>query len=286
MARPIKRGLDCFPFDVDFFSDATTLAIEKEFGNKGTITIIKLLCAVYRNGYFIEWSSIVEYKLLREMPDISPELLRQIVNRLVKRGFFDAALFDSEKILTSRHIQQQYAIVCSRSRRKPAISQYKLLDDPIDNEEPIATPAVAATTTQPPPVSESVPLSHSVGLMKADTLWLGSVSQRYNQSADALIKQIDAFALDCQCQGQTSHNGLTHAKRHFCQWLNKRLTNPRIASPPPKKTEAQLLKEAEARKAAEAQANPSQPPVNFSEWAKKRGLDPSTSAATILGLKD
>ena len=84
MARPIKHGLDYFPFDVDFFSDEKLYAISGEFGIKGEITTIKLLCAVYRNGYYIEWTEMLKFKLLKELPGVSADLLDQIIIRLVK----------------------------------------------------------------------------------------------------------------------------------------------------------------------------------------------------------
>lgn len=108
MARPKENGLEYFPFDVDFFEDEKIQAISGEFGLKGELTTIKLLCAVYRNGYFIVWSDMLKMKLLRSLPGVGAELLNQIVSRLVKWGFFDESLFNSEKILTSRGIQRRY----------------------------------------------------------------------------------------------------------------------------------------------------------------------------------
>ena len=60
MARPKEEGLKYFSFDVDFFNDEKIEAISGEFGIKGEITTIKLLCAVYRNGYFIEWNEMLK----------------------------------------------------------------------------------------------------------------------------------------------------------------------------------------------------------------------------------
>ena len=108
MARPNKTGLDYFPFDVDFFEDEKIIAISGEFGIKGEITAIKLLCAIYRNGYFILWNDLLKYKLLKNLPGISPELIESIVHRLVLWEFFDKALFDSVKVLTSKGIQRRY----------------------------------------------------------------------------------------------------------------------------------------------------------------------------------
>lgn len=108
MARPRKNGLDYFPFDVDFFNDEKIVAIAGEFGVKGEIAAVKLLCAIYRNGYFIEWNEMLLMKLLHQLPGLSSELISQIVMRLVKWDFFDKGLFDSAGILTSRGIQKRY----------------------------------------------------------------------------------------------------------------------------------------------------------------------------------
>lgn len=117
MARPEERGLKYFSFDIDFFDDEKIEAISGEFGIKGEITVVKLLCAVYRNGYFIEWTEMLKMKLLRNLPSISSDLLDQIINRLVKWDFFDENLFDSVKILTSRGIQKRYFEAVKRRKQ-------------------------------------------------------------------------------------------------------------------------------------------------------------------------
>ena len=87
MGRPLKRGLDYFSFDVDFFDDEKIMAISREFGIKGEITAVKLLCAIYRNGYFALWNDALKQKLLMVLPGVSEDLLVSIVNRLVLWGF-------------------------------------------------------------------------------------------------------------------------------------------------------------------------------------------------------
>lgn len=118
MARPKKSGLDYFPFDIDFFYDEKVVCVAGEFGLKGEICLIHLLCAVYRNGYFVEWTDTLRFKLLKELPGISAGLLQQIVEGLVRWGFFDKDLFDSVQILTSRGIQQRY-FEATRRRLNP-----------------------------------------------------------------------------------------------------------------------------------------------------------------------
>ena len=114
MARPNKTGLDYFPLDIDFFDDEKITAISGEFGIKGEITVIRLLCAIYRNGYFILWNDLLKFKLLKNLPGISEELLECIVRRLVLWGFFDKDLFGSAGVLTSKGIQRRYFNITKR----------------------------------------------------------------------------------------------------------------------------------------------------------------------------
>lgn len=125
MARPLKSGLDYFPLDVNIFDDEKVAAISGEFQIKGEITLIKLLCAIYRNGYFYEWSEMNKAYLLRSLPTVTPGLLEQIVERLVRWGFFDKSLFDSHNILTSRSIQERY--FAAIARRKVSHTDYPYL---------------------------------------------------------------------------------------------------------------------------------------------------------------
>lgn len=119
MARPRKTSLSYFPFDVDFFEDEKVVCIAGEFGLKGELVIVKLLCAIYRKGYFLEWNEMVKFKLMKDLPGISSELLDTIIERLVKWDFFDKGLFDSTSILTSRQIQQVYFEANKRCVRQP-----------------------------------------------------------------------------------------------------------------------------------------------------------------------
>ena len=127
MARPKKIGLDYFPFDVDFFEDEKIVCIAGEFGIKGEITAVKLLCAVYRNGYFIEWNDKMKMKMLRSLPGVSTELFDQILNRLVRWGFFDKNLFDSVRVLTSHGIQKRFFEAAKRRKTDEKLP-YLLID--------------------------------------------------------------------------------------------------------------------------------------------------------------
>ncbi|MBD5326805.1 MAG: DUF4373 domain-containing protein [Bacteroides sp.] len=245
MARPIKQGLDYFPFDVDFFNDEKIVAIAGEYGIKGEITTIKLLCAVYRNGYFIEWSEMLKFKLLKELPGVSTDLLENIIRRLVKWDFFDKNLFDTASILTSKGIQRRYQAICVKMHRKNCISSYSLL--PSDATEPKAAsspkpqakpkPAPEKTILREPPApapGSKIPLEASLKTLLADSNWRSEVCTHYHIAAEELPKQLEDFRQSCICLGKTHHVDMTDVKRHFCSWFNshpkKSCPKPRVSS--------------------------------------------------------
>lgn len=108
MARPNKNNIGTFPFDVDFFDNKIIVRINGEFGAKGIIIVVKLLCAVYEQGYFLKWSIDEQYLMKRYLSGISVELIDQVLQRLLKWDFFNNDLFKSDKILTSVEIQRNY----------------------------------------------------------------------------------------------------------------------------------------------------------------------------------
>lgn len=230
MARPIKYGLDYFPFDIDFFSDEKMVAIAGEFGIKGEISTIKLLCAVYRNGYYIEWNEMLKFKLLKELPGVSAELLEAIVKRLVKWGFFDKSLFDSASILTSKGIQKRFQAICTKMHRKNAMIEYCLLDAP---KQPVQKGKLRSSSpSKPEKVPQSVSSSgkttpkpiridDSINRMLSDTVWNEAVCMRYRLSPEQLKQKVANFKLHCLGIERREHANINDAKRHFCNLLSQ-----------------------------------------------------------------
>lgn len=122
MARPVKDGLDYFPLDVGIFDDEILIGISGDFGTKGELAVIKLLCAVYQKGYFIVWNDLMQAKIAKQL-DSSKDLVNQIVARLVEWQFFDKDLFNSAKVLTSVNIQNRYFEAIKR-RKSPKPTLY------------------------------------------------------------------------------------------------------------------------------------------------------------------
>ena len=258
MARPRKTGLDYFPFDVDFFEDDKLTAISVQFGIKGEIAAVKLLCAIYRNGYFIEWKESVCIKLLRELPGISEPLLEQIVRGLVKWGFFDKALFDTARILTSRGIQRRYFSISRRNRRsgqggelpyllsdngmnetsmeKKDIPKEGVLEFSTTETEFSATETelsrAKSTQIKEKEIKEKYSttnrtreedlFSAEIVQMKDSPIWLEHIRMKHKVSPEEIEGLLEEFAADCRCNGMTQHQDLADAQRHFNNWLRIR----------------------------------------------------------------
>lgn len=120
--------MDYFPLDVHIFEDEKIEAISGEFGTKGELVVIKLLCAVYEKGYFVVWNDLTKSKLLRRVPGASKELLDQIVHRLVAWEFFNEDLFNSVKVLTSENIQATY-FEATKRRKQQKPTKYIINDN-------------------------------------------------------------------------------------------------------------------------------------------------------------
>ena len=135
MARPVKEGLDYFPLYVDIFEDEKIEAISGEFGIKGEVIVVKLLCAIYKKGYFILWSDLIIAQMLKRLPGISKDLLNNVVERLVLWEFFDKDLFHSAGILTSEKIQENF-FEATKRRKSPKPTLY-VLDKFLENDNSI-----------------------------------------------------------------------------------------------------------------------------------------------------
>ena len=131
MARPIKTGIDYFPFDVDFFDDDKIMLIESEFGMKGGYIAVRLLCKIYKEGYYYKWGTDECLLFARALgaDAVSKGLIDEVIQCMVRRGFFDKKLFEQYKILTSYGIQKRYFEATKRYKKIDVFSEYLLIVD-------------------------------------------------------------------------------------------------------------------------------------------------------------
>ena len=139
MSRPLKDGVDYFPFDVDFFQDEKIRLIRAEFGAKGILILISAFCDIYREGgYFKKWDDNDSCVLMAEAVGCgcSKNLVSEVIHKCLKRSIFNDRVFQMFSVLTSAAIQRRYIrAVCTRDHI--AIKkEFWLLDETSEKDVP------------------------------------------------------------------------------------------------------------------------------------------------------
>lgn len=237
-----NTGIEYYPFNVDFFDDDKIALIEGEFGMKGTVIAIRLLCKIYREGYYYKWGDDECLIFCKKIgADIVPNTIREVVNGLLRRSFFDQRVFKQFGILTSRGIQQRYFEAVRRRQRVEAIKEYLLIDvskfsnvilRELNAKTAPAAPAaskarkavnVAPVFEQPqlrpiPPSYDSI--DQEIEELQKNEIWMENVAMRFHlHSLDEVSKRLSEFAIDCRSRGTLRHDTLQDAQRHFNDWL-------------------------------------------------------------------
>ncbi|WP_289742059.1 DUF4373 domain-containing protein [uncultured Duncaniella sp.] len=248
MARTIKRGLDYFPFDVDFFQDIRIRKLIKYQGGKAVTVYALLLCTIYKNGYYAEWDKELPF-IISEQSGYTEAYIQEVIDCCLNIGLLSKELFESDKVLTSKGIQERYRRICSSSRRNSVIAEYNLIpaEEKTENSQspqkstekspqqqkpkvakpkpkPIQPPTVEqsipATPVPPAPTAQKYSLSidDEVAEMKKSAQWKESVCIRYQLSNEQVDEYLADFALKCDKQ----HTSMQDARSHFCYWLQKK----------------------------------------------------------------
>ena len=131
MARPRKKGLDYFPLDVDIFDDEKLFDVQNEYGPLGEAVYLRLVCLVYKNGYYLKFDSIEKLAamVIRSIGSRWVENKREIVEiieYLVECGLFSNRLYE-KNILTSKGIQTRFKL--ATERRRSGIREYSLIEE-------------------------------------------------------------------------------------------------------------------------------------------------------------
>jgi hypothetical protein len=124
-----KQGLEYFSLDVDFFQDEKIQFISSRFGMKGELAAVRLLCKIYRQGYYTDWNNDIALLFAKSVGDGCPHtFVNDVVNELLKRGFFDESIFERFSILTSHGIQKRYFTALERRKKIEARPELLLIN--------------------------------------------------------------------------------------------------------------------------------------------------------------
>ena len=131
MARPNKAGLDYFPFDVDFHDDDKIALLTSEFNVIAEAIIIRLLCKIYKNGYYYMWGEDERLLFCRWAGGIFvPNQVDEVIKGCLRRSLFDKGVFEMFGVLTSKGIQRRFLQACQERKSIDIISDYWLLELP------------------------------------------------------------------------------------------------------------------------------------------------------------
>lgn len=117
MARPIKKGLDYFSLDVNFYNDIKIRKIVRRKGGEALSVYTVLLCNIYEKGYYLEWSDDVPF-LISEATGFEEDKVKSFILYCIEIGLFDKEMFDAHHVITSLSIQKRYSAICALTKRK------------------------------------------------------------------------------------------------------------------------------------------------------------------------
>lgn len=252
-----SKGLDFFPFDVDFFDNEKIALIEAEFGHKGVMIAIRLLCKIYKEGYYCQWGGDECLLFSRKAgAGFVPELVGQVVAGLVKRSMFDEQLFNTFGILTSFRIQTCYFSAIKRRQGVGVRKEFLLVDvskypnvyilgENVDiscknvciskqsksKKKEISLSKEKDTKKETkvnlPAAYAELSLEECFKEIMSEEIWaqdvlMAAVRKGYKLDQQKLAEYVTEFFGELKCRGETSRS-LKGAKEHFSNWLNVKL---------------------------------------------------------------
>lgn len=107
MGRNRKLGLDYFPMDVDFFQDIRIRKLIKYQGGKAVTVYALLLCIIYKQGYYVRWDDELPF-IISEQTGFEEAYIQEVFKCCLIVGLFYKKLYDSDKVITSKGIQERW----------------------------------------------------------------------------------------------------------------------------------------------------------------------------------
>lgn len=228
-----NTGIEYFPFDVNFFDDNKIALIESEFGIKGSIIAIRLLCKIYSGaGYYYQWGNDECLIFARKSGvGIVPNTVQEIINGLVRRSFFDKGVYDKFNVLTSHGIQRRFFEAVKRRQIVEVRRELLLVDVSrfnnvrFTNEMEHKIKHVSEKSAKGLSTSSGDTLSGEISHLRNSLVWLETVAMRFRISVSQVNGYLNDFELDCRSRGTLNHNSLNDTQRHFNDWLRIQINN-------------------------------------------------------------
>ena len=130
MKKNSTKELDYFLMKTDFFNEMSVRKLcYHGDGAQSAAIFITILCFLYKNGYYIEDTEEIRSKMLQKVDGtFTSEELQETIQLSLEIGLFNKELYENERILTSRDIQECY-LISHPGRKKPEITMYNLINN-------------------------------------------------------------------------------------------------------------------------------------------------------------
>ena len=130
----IYDGINYFPVGVNFMEENAMEVIEAKYGIKGSAIVLKLMCKIYKEGYYIRWDEeqclIFANKAGRE---VQAEEVQGIIEILFTKGILDRNSYQENGILTSESIQKVWMEATKRRKRELSELPYLMVKPEKEN---------------------------------------------------------------------------------------------------------------------------------------------------------
>ena len=136
-------GINYFPVGVNFMEEHAMEVIEAKYGIKGSAIVLKLMCKIYKEGYYIRWDEeqclIFANKAGRE---VQAEEVQGIIEILFTKGILDRNSYQENGILTSESIQKVWMEATKRRKRELSELPYLMVKPEKENGKADTPPAL------------------------------------------------------------------------------------------------------------------------------------------------
>lgn len=118
----INKGISYFPTPANFFDEEIMELLEAKFGVLASYIVLRLLCKIYKEGYYISWGKEQSLIFIRKVGGgIKEEIMEKVMELLLEKGFFHKETYEQYGVLTSERIQEVWFE--ATTRRKIDFSQ-------------------------------------------------------------------------------------------------------------------------------------------------------------------
>ena len=86
----INKGIPYFPTPANFFDEEIMELLEAKFGILSSYIVMRLLCKIYKEGYYISWGKEQSLIFVRKVGGgIKEEVMEKIIELLLEKEFFN-----------------------------------------------------------------------------------------------------------------------------------------------------------------------------------------------------